>query len=99
MQIEKPGYTKRELQLQWTNNIVQLHDLLCKCNKPLEHTIDNILHQEPNLRLEQSTKNLIEKCLTSGAADSITHEEDADIIGDGDLEKLFAEDFTEDDTG
>lgn len=97
MKIETPGYTIREQRLQWTNTIVQLHDMLCKCNKPLEHTIDNILSQEPNLRLEETTKLKIQKCLTTTTdGDRVG---DADILEDGDLDALFATDFTEEETG
>lgn len=68
----------------WINTIVQIHNLQCGCEKPLDHTIKEILQQEPSL-----------KCLTTGE-DQITT--DADGFGEGDLDRLFEEDFTEDAT-
>lgn len=97
MNFEYPDYSPKEIQLQWINNIVHTHDLLCKCTKPLEHTIYGILKQEPNLRFDKETKKLFERCLTT--TENGGHEEDAlDGLGEGDLEALFAED-TGDDTG
>lgn len=99
MQIEDPKYNKKQLKLQWTNNIVSVHDLLCCCDNPLEHTIHNLLEQEPNLRFSEETKKKLQKCLTStddGKKDGPAAD---DIIEDGDLENLFAEDFTEEETG
>lgn len=99
MQIEDPKYTKKQLKLQWTNNIVSVHDLLCRCDNPLEHTIDNLLQQEPNLRFSEETKKKLQKCLTTtddGEKDGPAAD---DIIDHGDLETLFAEDFTEEETG
>jgi len=95
MNFEYPNYTPKELQLQWINNIVHTHDLLCKCDKPLEHTIYGIVKQEPNLRLNQETKKLLEKCLTSTESGGLA-EDDIDGLGEGDLEALFAEDTGED---
>lgn len=99
MQIEDPKYSKKQLKLQWTNNIVSTHDLLCRCDNPLEHTINTILEQEPNLRFSEETKKKLQKCLTFTAAGKEDGHAADDIIEDGDLETLFAEDFTEDETG
>lgn len=95
MQIEPPELSPKQLQLQWTNSLVHTHDMLCKCNKPLEHTITNIILQEPNLRFNKASKQLIEKCLTT--EDGEDGADALDIIDGGALDELFAEDFTEDD--
>lgn len=96
MQIEPPCLKKRELSLQWLNGLVHIHDFICKCNKPLEHTLDTIITEEPNLRLPETTKEKLKKCL--GGTKEDTPGEDDVGVGEGDLDALFAEDFI-DDTG
>lgn len=92
-----PGYNKNELRLQLVNGFVHMHDLVCHCNRRLEHCIIIILEQEEHLRFTKEEKEKLKKCLgttedhTGGAAD--------DFINEGDLDTLFAEDFTEEDTG
>lgn len=73
--------------LDWINCIVQVHNLQCSCETPLEHTVEEILHQEPNLDYKKPTK-----CPT-GTVDQLTTEED--VFGEGSLEALFAENFGE----
>lgn len=76
----------RKRQLQWTNAIVSLHDLVCECDHPLQHTVDQLHHIEPTLRPPQ--------CPTTTAA---TEEEDTiDGLKPGDLDALFGEDVGED---
>lgn len=97
MNFQTPGLKKKELQLQWVNGIVHMHDMICKCNDPLEHAVDAIFDQEKHLRLTQSTQEKIKRCLTGGAEDT---QGGADAnIEEGDLTALFAEPFTEEDTG
>lgn len=98
MQIEPPQFTKKQLRLQWTNSIVQIHDLICKCDKPLEHTIQNIFDQEKHLRFDNNTIQHFKKWLPTTTADAGETAEDAlDIIDGGGLDALFADDFTEED--
>lgn len=94
MQFIPTNYKPKELQLQWINNIVHTHDLICKCDNPLEHTIYGIIKQEPNLRLNKETKDLLQKCLTTENGGDRA-EDDFDGLGAGDLEALFAEDTGE----
>lgn len=96
MNFENTNFTPRQLQLQWVNNIVQTHDLICNCNKPLEHAIYCIFKQEPDLRINKETKELIEKCLTT--QDGGRDVDIVDEFGEEELNALFAED-TGDDTG
>lgn len=98
MQFENPGLKQTEQQLLWVNSIVHSHDMLCKCNKPLEHAIDSIIDQEKNLRLPESTKKKLQKCLSTTVEDGDPPGND-DIIQEGDLDALFAENFTEEETG
>lgn len=97
MSFQTPGYNKNELRLQLVNGFVHMHDLICKCSRPLEHCLISIIEQEEHLRFNKQEKEKIQKCLgttedpTAGAAD--------DFIDAGDLDTLFAEDFGEEDTG
>lgn len=84
-----PKSSNANKKRDWINCIVQLHDLQCGCCEPLEHTIDEIIHQEPTIE-----KYIYKKCLTG--TEKPTTDPDADVIGDVDLEALFAQD---DDSG
>ncbi len=99
MQIEKPETTIKQQKTGWINLLVHIHDLHCNCNKPLEHTIDIITEQEKHLRLEDCTKQSLQKCLSGDAAAGITHEDDTAVFDTGDLERLFATDFTDEEQG
>lgn len=76
---------QRSTKLQWLNHLASTHDLLCKCDHPLKHTVNTIFEIEPELKKE---------CLTTqedgGDVDTI------DGLGDGELEALFAQDEKED---
>lgn len=79
----------RKRQLEWTNAICTLHDLLCTCPHPLQHTVDHLYNFEPDLKPPTP-------CLTT-----IKDGDEKDVIdglGEGELEALFAED-TEEDSG
>lgn len=71
----------------WINTIVMIHDLQCDCGKPLDHTLDEIYSQEPELKKQ--------KCHGTENGQDIIAE---DGFGPGDLEALFDADFGEDDT-
>lgn len=81
----------RATEIQWLNSIVTTHGLFCGCEKPWNH-------------LEDILKNQQVRCHLIGDNTTETHTEeptgDVDIDGfqDGDLERLFAQDF-EDDAG
>lgn len=89
-----PFYKPRALELQWMNNTVQGHDMICSCDNPWEH-LATIL-----------TKTSNQKCLGPPGCDTDTADhgtqtdtEEKDILEQGDLDKLFEEDFTEEDSG
>lgn len=85
-------YNSKQLNLQFVNLVVGAHDLICPCNKPLECSIKKILQQEPSIKIEDLIKK--EKCpTTTDAGDA--HAGDEDGFGEGDLDLLFAGDFTE----
>ncbi len=79
----------RNRRLDWINGIVHLHNLVCGCDKPLEHTLEEIYTQEPQLH----PYNKI--CPTTTKDHATTGLEE---LGDGDLERLFDEDFGEENT-
>lgn len=79
----------RNRRLDWINGIVHIHNLVCGCLKPLEHTLEEIYTQEPLLH------PFNKPCPGTGKDPSTT--EDAEL-GDGDLDRLFEEDFGEENT-
>ncbi len=89
----------RQKQLKWMNALVHIHDFMCDCYHPLEHTSAFIFEKEGKLQFSTPEKQLILKCL-SGDAAGTTHTDGGEgDIQEGDLEKLFEEPFTEEDTG
>ena len=87
-----PKYNSKQLQLQYVNTLVNIHDLNCGCDSPLECTVLTIYNQEKDLKFTKQEKQQLRKWLTT-TEENTTQEEDA--IGDGDLERLFADDFGE----
>ncbi len=78
-------------QLQWINLMVAAHDQYCQCDDSLKHIIIGIVEREPSLKFNKEDSQKLQKCLTTG--DHGEHgDEDGDVLGDGDLDRLFAED-------
>ncbi len=65
-----------------------IHDMHCYCDDPLRHTILQILEQEPNIKFNAEDSKIIQKCLTTTEDPTAA----TDVIGEGDLDRLFAED-------
>ncbi|AXQ65918.1 MAG: hypothetical protein [Anelloviridae sp.] len=84
----------RRKNLDFTNAVASLHGLVCDCTQPLEHSIDIIVNQEPNLKFNNKTSEKLKKCLTTD--DGPTAADAIDGLNEGELENLFAEDITED---
>nr|UHS18469.1 MAG: hypothetical protein [Betatorquevirus sp.] len=81
-----PLYTSKGLENQLKNIGFQAHDLVCGCSKPSEHLeyiFSTTCHRTEE---DYSTK-------TTGDQDAV------DGLSPGELEKLFSEDATEDDSG
>lgn len=92
--FKKITTSKRHQNLQWVNSMVNTHDLVCQCDEPLKHIILTIRDQEPNIKFNKEESTKLQQWLTTG------DDQDGDAIdglGDGDLERLFEEDFTADD--
>lgn len=94
MKIIDPKWTQKQKINNWMNLLAHVHDNNCNCDEPLQHTIHIILEKEPNIQFQESTKQLLKKCL--GTEDSKEDGDDVDGLGIGDLERLFAEDTGED---
>lgn len=86
--------SRKSQNLQWINTMVNVHDLKCFCEQPLQHIILGIVEQEPDLKFNPEDSKKIEKCLTTtenGATDAV------ETFGGDELEQLFAENFGEED--
>lgn len=82
-------YSNKGLENNWVNLIWNSHDLICGCNNPWKHLADILARQGTQL------------CLPTITTDAATST-DPDVIEDdgiqpGDLDKLFEEDFEDDD--
>lgn len=81
-------YSKNGLENQWVNSIWNTHDLICGCNNCFKHLFD-ILQKKNNL-----------PCLPSTSTDDAGTQTETggdDAFDEGDLDRLFEEDFGEDD--
>lgn len=90
--------SKRKRDVDWLNHLTSAHDLMCYCDKPLHHTIFQILETEPSLQKDKEFTTKLQKWCTTGDAGD-TPQDDGEDAGLGDLDKLFEEDAGEDDTG
>lgn len=97
MNYQKPiKYSTKQQNVNHINLLVGLHDLKCGCEQPLQHIIFDILQQEPSLKQDKKFTSELQKWLTTTEPGD-NQEEDTDVIGNGDLEKLFEEPFGEED--
>lgn len=84
------------------NLIAHSHDIFCDCYNPMSHTISLIFEQEPDIKFSTPELDLIKKCLSgeTTATATTTTDQELDVIGEGDLDALFKEDFEDEkDTG
>lgn len=82
-------YSNKGLENNWVNLIWNSHDMICGCNNPWKHLSDILQRQGTQLCLPSPTADI------GTSTDPDITEEDG--IKEGDLEKLFAEDFGEGD--
>lgn len=83
--ITPPLYSERALELQWKNTIFNSHDLFCGCNDTTRHLISILATENKQLCLPSTST---EDATTQTGGDEIE-----DILDEGDLDALFAEDF------
>lgn len=82
------------------NMIAHVHDNVCDCYDPITHTAALIFEEEPDLKFLPAEKDIIKTCLTGETTATAATDQELDVIGEGDLEDLFREDFgDEKDTG
>lgn len=82
--LTPPIYNNRGLENQLKNTIFNAHDLACGCKNPLKH-LQHLFS---------------EKCHhTEGTTDGIIHTDtnEEDGFDEGDLQRIFEENFTEND--
>lgn len=89
----KDGNRQRELKI--INSFCNNHDLCCDCESPLFHCWE-IISKQLKKEITEDQKKQIKKCLGMEEEDGTVA--DTEDIGE-DLEKLFDEDFGEEDTG
>lgn len=87
--LTPPVYSPKALELQWINNTVQSHDLMCGCCKPLQH-LQDIIKRQNQLCLPSTDHGTEEDHKDGDAAED-------EPFGPGDLEELFKEDGDDDD--
>lgn len=83
--LEPTLYKGRASELQWMNLTITGHDMICGCREPIKH-LHGLLKKENH-----------QLCLPSTEDHGQDGDVDGDHFGPGDLDKLFEEDFTEDD--
>ncbi len=71
--------------------MVAAHDQYCQCDDPLKHIIIGIIEREPSLKFNKEDSAKLQKCLTIGDHGE-PGDADGDVLGEGDLDRLFAED-------
>lgn len=82
-------YSKNGLENQWINCIWNTHDLMCGCNDAIKHLF-TLLKKKQSLPCLPSTEGV--HTGTQTGADT-----EEDVLEEGDLDKLFEEDFDEED--
>lgn len=83
-------YSNKGLENNWINLTWNAHDMICGCNNCWKH-LGDILKRQGNQLCLPSTSTEDAGVQTDKDGD------DEDILGEGDLDKLFEEDFTEKD--
>lgn len=88
-------YNSTSIQQQMLNTFVSVHDLTCGCDHPIEHILWTTATKGKPTGFTEEEKSTLKKCLGFGENLTIKEEEETGIE-DGDLDRLFAEDDTED---
>ncbi len=83
--LTTPIYSEKALETQWMNTIFNTHDLICGCNDTIRHLVAILSTQGKQLCLPSTS--------TEDATTQTGGEDPEDILDEGDLDALFAEDF------
>lgn len=90
--FKTPNRSKKQQETDLLNAFCSCHDLTCHCKNPLFHCLQIIASRlGPELKAQE--KQQIKECLGDTTA---TKDGDAGDLDIGELEKLFAQDTTED---
>lgn len=87
-----PRNSKRQQALKWMNMLAHVHDLICDCYNPIEHTAAFIFEQEKHLKFTPPEKDTIKQCLFGENTTTTAGDQDVDGLDAGTLEELFKED-------
>lgn len=79
-------YSKNGLENQWVNTTWNTHELFCGCNDPWKHLASILSRQGSQLCLPSTTT-------ADAGTQAPTAGEEEDTLQEGDLDKLFEEDF------
>lgn len=82
------NYKGRAVELQWMNGIHNMHDMICGCQNTVKH-LHHLLKRENHQLCLPSTEEDGRDGQHGDAGD--------EPFGEGDLDRLFEEDFDEDD--
>lgn len=82
-------YSNKGLENNWVNLTWNAHDMICGCNNAWKHLADILKRQGNQLCLPSTS--------TDDAGTQTDAGEEKDILEDGDLDRLFAEDFDDGD--
>ena len=97
-------YGHRQRENNWLNGIVHLHDNFCGCEEPFKHLVWKIAENCKDLNINKQELEILQQCHPTTSTDGTTGddhhtEEDAgaaDNFDEGDLDRLFEEDFGDD---
>lgn len=87
--MKNPEFGPRALQIQWINCIVTTHGMICSCEQPFKHLENLLQDQQVKCHFIGDPKGDTTAAITTGDGE--------DHFDEGDLDRLFEEDFTEDD--
>lgn len=78
--------------LQWMNANATIHDMICDCNHPNKHFLQQLAKNQEQIKINKKEYKDLQQCLT--ITDEETGEDlTADVgFGPGDLEAIFRED-------
>lgn len=89
MYMRNPEFGPKALQIQWINCIFTTHSMICSCEQPLKHLEDLLKDQQIQCQFTGDHKGDHCAAITTGDGE--------DHFDEGDLERLFEDDFTEQD--
>ncbi len=91
----KANLSNKQAENQFLNGIFTNHDLACRCDDPAAHLTYLLATKCQPKNFTDKEKQEIKECLGLTTTD-LTATDAVDTIVEGDLDRLFEEDFTED---